>query len=196
MIAFLYPILATKAKWDIRMSENAPTTLDGMAFMETTSYADTAVDGSSRTITLDHDYEANHDYEAIQWMQMNIPGSPVIAEAHSSNPYRSIANRVTMYTGLPSIVGWDWHQRQQRAVLPASLVGSRIQDVNTLFNTVETEEALSIIDKYDVSYLYVGPLEWTYYHPEGLLKFDSMVEDGLLKEVYRNEGVSIYKVIA
>lgn len=189
-IAFLYPILATKAKWDIRMSEDAPATLDGMAFMESTSYADTAIDGSSRTISL------NHDYEAIQWMQQNISGSPVIAEAHGSNPYRSVTNRVTMYTGLPSIVGWDWHQRQQRAVLPASLVGSRIQDVHALFNTNDTQEAMSIINKYDVSYLYVGPLEWTYYEPQGLLKFDSMVESGLLREVYRNEGVSIYEVIA
>ena len=61
-------------------------------------------------------------------MQRYIEGSPVIAEAHSGNPYRSIGNRVAMYTGLPAIVGWDWHQRQQRAVLPGDLVSSRIDD--------------------------------------------------------------------
>ena len=80
--------------------------------------------------------------------------------------------------------------------MPASQVSSRIQDVNTLFNTLEADTAMSIIEKYDVSYLYVGPLEWTYYQPQGLLKFDLMVEEGLLKEVYRNEGVSIYEVTA
>jgi uncharacterized membrane protein len=181
-------VLATKAKWDIRMSDEAPITLDGMAFMQTTSYNDTAFDGSSQTISL------NYDYEAIQWMQRNIEGSPVIAEAHSYNPYRAIANRVSMYTGLPSIVGWDWHQRQQRAVLPPTIVSERIQDVNQLYNTIDVDEARSILDKYGVSYIYVGPLEWTYYHPQGLIKFDRMVESGLLQEVYRNGGVSIYKV--
>lgn len=188
LAAALYPLLATKAKWDIRMSDEAPITLDGMAFMQTTSYNDTALDGSSQKISL------NYDYEALQWMQRNIEGSPVIAEAHSYNPYRAIANRVSMYTGLPSIVGWDWHQRQQRAVLPPTIVSDRIFDVNQLYNTIDHEEALSIIDKYDVSYVYVGPLEWTYYNPQGLIKFDRMVEAGLLQEVYRNSGVSIYEV--
>jgi uncharacterized membrane protein len=73
-------------------------------------------------------------------------------------------------------------------------VSERIQDVNQLYNTIDVDEARSILDKYGVSYIYVGPLEWTYYHPQGLIKFDRMVESGLLQEVYRNGGVSIYKV--
>jgi YYY domain-containing protein len=186
--AALYPILATKAKWDIRMSDEAPTTLDGMAFMKTTSYADAGPNGNSQTINLDF------DYQAIQWMQRNIEGSPVIVEAHSKNPYRAAANRVSMYTGLPTIIGWDWHQRQQRALLPASIVGDRIFDVDSLYNTIDPQEAMDLINKYDVSYIYVGPLEWTYYNPQGLVKFDQMVETGLLREIYRNEGVSIYEV--
>ena len=143
--AALYPILATKAKWDIRMNPDAPNTLDGMAFMPYVEYGDTDYAGNSVTIDL-----AN-DYQALRWMQRHIEGSPVIAEAHSGNPYRSIGNRIAMYTGLPAIVGWDWHQRQQRAVLPGELVSRRIQDVNTLYNTVDTQEARSILDRYDVS---------------------------------------------
>jgi YYY domain-containing protein len=187
--AALYPILATKAKWDIRMSEEAPFTLDGMEFMKTTSYTDTAYDGSPQTI------ELRYDYDAIQWMQRNIIGSPVIAEAHSSNPYRSIGNRVAMYTGLPAIVGWDWHQRQQRALMPANLVYDRIDDVNTLYNTTDMDEALEILESYKVKYIYAGQLEWVYYHPQGLLKFEEMAREGLLEEVYRNGGVSIYEVL-
>jgi hypothetical protein len=38
-------------------------------------------------------------------------------------------------------------------------------------------------------------LEWVYYHPQGLLKFEEMAKDGLLEEVYRNGGVSIYEVL-
>jgi YYY domain-containing protein len=187
--AALYPLLATKAKWDTRMNKDAPNTLDGMAFMQDTSYSDAAFDGSAQTI------ELQHDYDAISWMQRNIDGSPVIAEAHSNNPYRSVGNRVAMYTGLPAIVGWDWHQRQQRAVLPGTLVTERINDVNDLFSSPDEAKALAILNKYDVDYVYAGQLEWIYYHPEGLSKFDRMVDQGHLAEVYRNAGVSIYEVL-
>jgi YYY domain-containing protein len=189
LAAALYPILATKAKWDIRMNPDAPKTLDSMAFMQVTSYNDVGFDGSSKSVDL------SYDYDAIRWMQRNIEGTPVIAEAHGANPYRSVANRVAMYTGLQAIVGWDWHQRQQRAVLPGSLVTNRIIDVNNLYNTTDINQAMQILEKYDVNYVYAGQLEWTYYHPRGLLKFDEMVEQGLLDEVYRNGGVSIYEVL-
>jgi YYY domain-containing protein len=187
--AALYPFLATKAKWDVRMNPEAPNTLDGMAFMPYVQYGDTDYAGNSVTIDL-----AN-DYQALRWMQRQIDGSPVIAEAHSGNPYRSIGNRVAMYTGLPSIIGWDWHQRQQRAVLPGDLVSRRIQDVNTLYNTPNTLEARSILDKYDVSYIYTGDLERAYYQPEGIAKFEQMVIDGDLEIAYQDSAVTIYHVM-
>jgi uncharacterized membrane protein len=182
-IALLYPLIATPAKWNIRMSEEAPTTLDGMVFMETTTYQD-----SGATVELDK------DYEAIRWLQRHVQGSPVIAEAHSDNPYRSMANRVANFTGLPAIVGWDWHQRQQRATVPGRLVTARIQDNNRLFNSTDVGEKLAIIDKYDVEYIYSGTLEWIYYSPEGLVTFDEMVDAGFLEEVFRNSHVTIYRV--
>jgi uncharacterized membrane protein len=186
--AALYPLLATRAKWQIRMSDDAPTTLDGMAFMPYTHYGDTNYAGESTTIDL------GDDYEPLRWMQRNIEGSPVIAEAHSGNPYRSIANRVTMYTGLPGIVGWDWHQRQQRAVLPGQLVSSRIEEVNTLFTTPDKEQALAILDKYKVKYIYAGQLERAYYPPEGLAKFEKLAEEGALEIVYQDSTTTIYEV--
>jgi YYY domain-containing protein len=187
-LAALYPLLATRAKWEVRMSQDAPNTLDGMAFMPYVDYGDTNYAGQSVTISL-----AN-DYEALQWMQRNIEGSPVIAEAHGSNPYRSIASRVAMYTGLPAIVGWDWHQRQQRAVVPGSMVSNRIQDVNTLYNTPDIRQALNILQQYNVGYIYVGDLERTYYQPEGIAKFQQMADSGYLQVVYQDNAVTIYKV--
>ena len=166
------------------MNKDALHTLDGMAFMPYVEYGD-----NGQTVPL------NYDYDAIQWMYRNIEGSPVIAEAHSSNPYRSVGNRISMYTGLPAIIGWDWHQRQQRAVMPGTLVSSRINDVNQLYNTINVDETLAILDKYNVSYIYVGQLEWVYYQPQGLIKFDHMVDTGYLEEVYRNDGTSIYRVV-
>ncbi|MFZ0547075.1 MAG: DUF2298 domain-containing protein, partial [Candidatus Promineifilaceae bacterium] len=183
--AVLYPILATRAKWNIRMSADAPTTLDGMAFMETTQYQD-----NGQTIPLDY------DYEALQWMRRNISGSPVTAEGQVGQPYRSLVGRVPMFTGLPSILGWAFHQSQQREVVPDSFINNRVADVNTLYSTTNTTEAMAILEKYNVSYIYVGQLEWVYYPPTGLNKFESMADQGLLQEVYRNGGVSIYEVMA
>jgi uncharacterized membrane protein len=182
--AVLYPLLATKAKWDIRMSATAPTTLDGMAFMQTTEYQD-----NGQTIPL------HFDYDALQWMRRNIEGSPVVAEGQVNQPYRSLASRVAMFTGLPSILGWPFHQSQQRAVVPGAMISNRTADVNALYSTTNTAEALAILEKYEVSYIYVGQLEWVYYTPDGLNKFDSMARQGLLNEVYRNAGVSIYEVL-
>jgi YYY domain-containing protein len=186
--AALYPILATKAKWDVRLTQEAPITLDGMAFMPYASYTETA-GGISGNVPL------SFDYEAVKWMQQNIAGSPVIAEAYSDNYYRSATNRVAMYTGLPGIIGWSGHQRQQRAILPGQFIDQRIRDVATLYNTTSVVEAQNILARYDVSYVYVGQLEWVLYSPDGLNKFDQMVQLGLLEEVYRNAGTSIYKVL-
>jgi YYY domain-containing protein len=187
--ALLYPLTATPAKWQIRMNPDAPNTLDGMAFMPYVEYGDTDYMGQSRTVRL------AEDYDAIRWMQRNIEGSPVIAEAHGGNPYRSIANRVAMYTGLPAIVGWDWHQRQQRSVVPGSIVSNRIADVATLYNTADIAQAQAILDRYDVAYVFVGSLENTYYLPEGLAKFEQMAAAGLLTEVYRDDTARVFRVV-
>ncbi len=186
--AALYPLLATPAKWRVRMSQEAPRTLDGMAFMQTTSYGDTAYDGSGREIQL------RGEYEALRWLQDNVAGTPVIAEAHGGNPYRSITNRVAMYTGLPAIVGWDWHQRQQRASVPDLLVWNRVADVERLFGSAQPGEALQLFREYDVGYVYVGALERAYYPPAGIEKFEQLAASGYLSAVYRNEDVIIYKV--
>lgn len=187
-IAALYPILATNAKWNIRQQEiqnNVSLTLHGDAFMEYATYGD----ANGQQIAL------ADDVAALRWLQENVQGSPVIAEAYSSNYYRSIGNRVAMYTGLPSIVGWFGHQEQQRSVLPRDILDRRVQDIQQLYNTTNLGEAMNIIDKYDVAYVYVGSLENAYYNPDGILKFSEMANIGLLEQVYQDEGATIYRVI-
>ncbi len=186
--ALLYPLLATPAKWNIRMNRDAPNTLDGAAFIPYVEYGDTDYAGNSRIIRL------SEDRGAIEWLQRNVQGTPVVMEAHGSNPYRSIAGRIAMYTGLPTVIGWDWHQRQQRAIAPGSVVTNRIDDVNRFYNTPDTAEAWNILQRYGVEYVVVGSLERTYYAPEGLAKFDQMVAEGTLTEVFRDEFAAIYRV--
>ena len=75
------------------------------------------------------------------------------------------------------------------------MVSSRIQDVHRLYQTTTVAEAMSLLEKYDVEYIYSGVLEKVYYPEEGLNKFDRMVETGLLDEVYQDGGTSIYRVL-
>ena len=52
-----------------------------------------------------------------------------------------------------------------------------------------------ILARYGVEYIVVGSLENTYYWPEGQLKFDQMVAEGTLQEVFRDEFARIYRVV-
>ena len=116
-IALLFPVLASQDKMSDRMSPTAPKTLDGMKYMETSVYNMNGID-----------MDLSQDYRAIQWLQDNVEGSPVIVEAQAYE-YRW-GNRFTIYTGLPGVVGWNYHQRQQRAILQDNSVQNRVDEVN------------------------------------------------------------------
>ena len=100
-----------------------------------------------------------------------------------------------MYTGLPSIVGWDWHQRQQRPTLPGEVVSNRIADVSLLYQSPNPADTLRILNKYDVSFVYAGELEKAYYGDLHIQTFDQMVLDGTLALVYTNPTTKIYQVV-
>ncbi len=170
-----------------RMSPRAGLTLDGMAFMEHSIVFDGAPERGGEEILL------AGDYAAIRWMQDNVQGSPVILEGLGHREYLW-GNRVSIYTGLPAVVGWRWHQVQQRAVLPDAMVDWRRDDVRECYDTTDVARAQEILALYGVRYVYVGEYEWAYYNPAGLAKFDEMAARGLLRVAYDAQGVRIYEV--
>ena len=180
--AALFPIMGGMAKVKDRMSPQAPHTLDGMAFMDYSHYADEW-----------GDMDLSQDYRAIRWMQENVTGSPVIVEANLRNLYRW-GSRYTIYTGLPAVVGWEWHEQQQRAVIPSTWITNRILEVDNFYLTTSLDEAQAFLRKYDVGYIIVGQQERGHYPGPGLDKFDA-ANGSLWKEVYRNEATVIYQVL-
>ena len=137
-------------------------------------------------------YDLKWDLEAIQWLLDNVVGSPVILEGHTPE-YRWGA-RYSINTGLPTVLGWNWHQRQQRAGANDQEVWDRVGDVATFYNTASPEAASQILDRYNVRYVIVGPLERANYDSPGLEKFDQMVASGTLQPVFPNGEVTIYRV--
>ncbi|HZY44048.1 MAG TPA: hypothetical protein VFF70_04785, partial [Anaerolineae bacterium] len=103
--------------------------------------------------------------------------------------------RISINTGLPSIIGWDWHQRQQRSIMPGSVIDNRLNDLRTLYQSTDIIAVTRVIDYYSVHYIVVGALERSYYPPEGLAKFDQMVTSGMLSVAYQNNGDKLYEVV-
>lgn len=176
----LYPFTAAPIRVTDRFKESKANTLDGTAYMRTATYTD-----EGQTFALEW------DRLAAEWLRQNVKGIPVIVEANT--PLYRWGSRISIYTGLPSVVGWDWHQRQQRSVLPGKLVEQRIEDVRTIYTGTDVEQTKKLLDQYNVQYIYVGPLERIYYSGEGLNKF-AQQQGGPWHQVYHNDQVQIYKL--
>jgi len=178
--AALYPLMGSAAKIKDRMEESAPHTLDGMTYMQSSIYHD---EGTAMDLSQDHN--------AIRWLQDNISGSPVIVEANQVEYHWG--TRYTIYTGLPGVVGWNWHQRQQRTATPHDWVFERVDAVHEFYQTEGLQTTQDFLRRYDVSYIIVGQLERAKYAGSGLDKFPAQ-EGVLWDEVFRDGDTVIYEV--
>ena len=141
-------------------------TLDGMAYL----------DGY-------HPFEAM----AIRWLNRHIAGSPVVLEAQG--PSYQEYSRISMNTGLPTVLGWDYHLEQRAH--PRSDIDRRRLDVRKLYTSLDRSEVERLLATYHVAIVYVGRLERQTYGA-GLGKFDAWSD--AFQPVYRNPEVSIFAV--
>jgi YYY domain-containing protein len=164
-VGLVYTLLAVPAR---AQEHGVPWTLDGAAWL-----------GEARPA----------DYDAIRWLNANIDGAPVIVEApgdqHKAYVYEG---RVSALTGLPTVLGWGGHQRQWRGNYDEP--ARREVDLEQLFTTPDYQEARVILRRYDVAYVYIGPVERQRYPAAGLEKFEEM-----LPVVYQQGDVTVYEVI-
>ena len=127
------------------------------------------------------------DYAAIQWLNENVAGAPVILETPGAGGDSYVYNgRVAALTGLPTLLGWAGHEGQWRG--DYTVQGLREPDIKTLYTTDDIELAQALLDAHDITYVYVGPLERSTYDPRGLEKFARF-----MAVVYQQGGVTIYK---
>ena len=191
-LAALYPAFAIPAKIRDRYVRDIPAGLDGMAYMQVAERGEGSEEQEGRS----HAFPLKWDYEAIKWMQDNVKGSPNIIEEGSArgNQYRW-SGRFSIYTGLPTLVGWQWHQRQQRAAMDDRVVFERDDDVATFYRTPDPEQARLLLRRYQVKYIINGDMERIYHTPAGQAKFQSLLTDGTIRIAYQNEGTTIYEVL-
>jgi YYY domain-containing protein len=178
--AAMFTITGVSGKIRDRWIVEAPRTLDAMTFMKYANYDD-----------FGQRLDLSEDYRAIRWMQDNVQGSPVLVEANC--PEYHWCTRFTIYTGLPGVVGWNFHQRQQRAYT-STWVEERIAAIGSFYNAVDLDFTRTFLKTYNVKYIIVGQLERAEYTREGLAKFQ--VYDGVYwKSIYSDGSTDIYETM-
>lgn len=124
---------------------------------------------------------------ALLWLRENLQGMPVVLEAvHPEGGQYTEFARVSASTGLPTIVGWVGHEHQWRGSTEETSV--RKPDVELIYTSRDWEATVAALDRYGVSYIYVGPRELSTYGDIALEKFA-----GRLEVAFANEAVTIYR---
>lgn len=145
--------------------------------------------GFSTVPTLDgeRDTSINYpgDYQAIRWLR-NISGTPVVLQAAGlSWTWNSY---VSAFTGLPTVLGWEWHEYQWRIDLEE--IETRRNDVETAYSSPDYGIVKKIIDKYNIKFIYIGPTERDRYRITDV--FERHTET--FKPVFKNQDVTIYEI--
>ena len=174
----VYPAFAIPARLSERFDPSF-VSLDGAAYMERVEAAN--IPGwcfEEGPVSLN----LSEDYAAIQWLRENAEGFSVIAEGLM--PEYCWGNRFSVYTGLPSVIGWQRHQTQQREAYAWEVLRRR-ESVNNFYSSPSLDFGMDFMIEFDVRYVIVGGLERAVYPSEGLEKFEIMSDRGDIKGCFQ-----------
>ena len=136
-------------------------------------------------------YYANYypdDWAAIEWVNANVGDHQVVLEGTRGAYWvEGRSSRISMMTGIPTVMGWVNHESQWRGPL-FSMVANREGDISTIYLSRDWEATLILLDKYQVDYVVISPLEREWYGSINLEKFDNN-----MKRVYDQGEVIIFQ---
>lgn len=133
------------------------------------------------------------DLELIRYLRAHAQSYPVIAEWYETEYQWN--GRMSVQTGLPAIVGWGNHMRQQYGDTVGVNVDVRIDDMRAIYLSEDIERIRDVIDLYNVTYIIVGSLERVRMAAGTQAIFDEMVANGELEQVFSAGGSVIYQVV-
>ncbi|HVP20713.1 MAG TPA: DUF2298 domain-containing protein [Anaerolineaceae bacterium] len=122
------------------------------------------------------------DMAGIKWLQSAPYGTVVEAVGGQYTEYA----RIAIHSGLPSVLGWAYHELQWRGTL--NEVGSREADIARLYTTSSWQEALTVIQQYNIRYIYIGNLE------RGKYKVSEAKIKAHLVQAFQSNSTVIYEV--
>jgi YYY domain-containing protein len=147
-LAVVFWTLAVPPRVGDRLSTGG-WSLDGERYL--TAPAEGAITGY-----LGETFAPADDLRLIEWIRGNLAGGTVIAEA-AGDDYQW-TSRVAWLTGLPTPVGWRFHQVQQRRAFGPT-VDRRYADLKQLYTTTDPSEIARVLATYGVGYVVVGTVE-------------------------------------
>ena len=147
-------------------------TLDGLAFLKRSSPG---------------------EYAAIQWLRDDAPWGRMVEAV--GDDYTDFA-RISSSTGLPTVLGWKGHELQWRS---ASSFTGREEDVNSIYSSADFRLVRSLLDAYDVRYVYLGSRERRTYGGDHLADFEqssgAIGSAGFFKTAFEQDGVIVYEMV-
>ena len=106
---------------------------------------------------LKNDFPDN--FIAINWINKNISGQPVILEAVGDS-YTTF-NQVSVATGLPTVEGWIVHEWLWRGGYDKPKL--RQDDVESIYESEDINRLKQLIQKYNIKYIFIGDKEYEKY---------------------------------
>ena len=132
------------------------------------------------------------DYNAIQWIKEYIDNSDVIAECVDGS--YTVSSRISVFTGNPTVLGWHGHEWIWRAedYKSPKEENERWSDINGLYSSKDINYINNIIEKYNISYIYFGNVEYDKnYSVDALLNVGELVYENTNR--YHKSPVYIIK---
>lgn len=160
-LVMIYPYLAIGSYYNNLQTYK---TLDGTKYLET---------------------QYPQDYAAIQWLNKNVKGQPVVLEAQGDS-YTDF-ERVSSNTGLPTVLGWTVHEWLWRGTY--DIPAARINEVKALYESADIEQTKMLLKKYNVKYVFIGAME---YQKHPTLNEDKYKKLGKL--VFEKDNTKIYEI--
>ena len=125
------------------------------------------------------------DASAIRWLKNNVKGTTVVLEAPGDS-YKDYDNRVSAMTGLPTVLGWYVHEWLWRN--DTDDLNTKRTEIETIYTSSDKELVKELLDKYDISYIFVGSCEREKYGTN----LNEEILAGLGKKVFQSENSDTY----
>ena len=125
------------------------------------------------------------DASAIRWLKNNVKGTAVVLEAPGDS-YKDYDNRVSAMTGLPTVLGWYVHEWLWRN--DTDDLNTKRTEIETIYTSSDKELVKELLDKYDISYIFVGSCEREKYGTN----LNEEILAGLGKKVFQSENSDTY----
>jgi uncharacterized membrane protein len=112
------------------------------------------------------------DAALIAWLNSNVKGTPTILEAHG-DAYREYT-RISMHTGLPTVLGWEHHAKQRG--LPEREALERRKAIQAVYIHEDIEVTKQLLLENKVDFIVVGSIERATYRRLDPTKFENHPE--------------------